>query len=138
MRLEGSIRTFSEEVRENFKQQLEEIARGIARANGGDIEFEFDYGYGSVVNDPEMTKIGEALIRKTFGDESIVNLQPLMPGDDYCYYSAICPSFYCEIGAGSEEKGITAPHHNPKYLMDEDVLPLAVEYIVSLILSRMQ
>ena len=136
MRLEGSIRTFSEEVRESFKRQLEEIARGIARANGGDIEFEFHYGYGSVVNDIAMTKMGEELIRRTFGDDAIVYLQPLMPGDDYSYYAQLCPSFYCEIGAGNKEKGITAPHHNPKYLMDEDVLPLAVEYVATLVLAR--
>ena len=78
------------------------------------------------------------MIRELFGEGAIVPLDFVMPGDDFCYYHKKCPGFFVEIGAASREKGITAPHHNPYYQLDEDALPLAVEYIVSLLAQRLQ
>ena len=42
-----------------------------------------------------------------------------------------------ELGARSEEKGITFPHHNCRYLMDEDALKYGVEYLYQLVRSRL-
>ncbi|MDD4083822.1 MAG: hypothetical protein PHD05_10610, partial [Sphaerochaetaceae bacterium] len=63
-------------------------------------------------------------------------MEPITPGEDFCYYSEKYPSFFMEIGARNEEKGIVFPHHNPKYLMDENALAVGVEYLVLLISSR--
>jgi len=138
MTLIGSVRTFSEEVREQIKEQIRMTAEGIAAAQGASVKFDYKYGYDSVVNDPAMAEKGEALIRDTFGDEAVVKLNPLMPGDDFCYYHKDHPGFFVEIGAGSKEKGITAPHHNPAYQLDEDALPLASEYVAAMFLRRLR
>ena len=138
MVLQGSVRTFSESVRESVKGWIEETACGIAAAQGASAQFDYSYGYDSVVNDPALTKRGETVIRDLFGASAIAPLDLVMPGDDFCYYHKKCPGFFVEIGAASREKGITAPHHNPYYQLDEDALPLAVEYIVSLLAQRLQ
>ena len=63
---------------------------------------------------------------------------PQMPGEDFCHFLEKCPGFFVEVGAASPEKGITAPHHNPLYQLDEDALPLAAEYAAALLASRLK
>lgn len=138
IQLTGSVRTFDQTVRENVKRWIEEIARGIARAQGGDIDFAYSYGYGFVVNDPALTEAAAAVIRETFGPQAVVPIGPQMPGEDFCHFLEKCPSFFVEVGAASPEKGITAPHHNPLYQLDEDALPLAAEYVAALLSSRLK
>lgn len=134
----GSVRTFDTAVRESVKTMIEETARGIAQAQGGDIEFAYSYGYDSVVNDPALTEAASAVIAETFGPQAVVPIDTQMPGEDFCYFHRDCPGFFVEVGAASEEKGITAPHHNPLYQLDEDALPLAVEYVTNLLRSRLK
>ena len=138
IQLTGSVRTFDQTVRENVKRWIEEIARGIARAQGGDIDFAYSYGYGFVVNDPALTEAAAAVIRETFGPQAVVPIGPQMPGEDFCHFLEKCPGFFVEVGAASPEKGITAPHHNPLYQLDEDALPLAAEYVAALLSSRLK
>ena len=138
IQLTGSVRTFDQTVRENVKRWIEEIARGIARAQGGDIDFAYSYGYGFVVNDPALTEAAAAVIRETFGPQAVTPIGPQMPGEDFCHFLEKCPGFFVEVGAASPEKGITAPHHNPLYQLDEDALPLAAEYVAALLSSRLK
>lgn len=137
MALQGSVRTFSETVRQQVKGWIEETARGIANSQGAEVEFSYNYGYDSVVNAPELTALGEDVIRDTFGPEAVVPIQPQMPGDDFCYYHKERPGFFVEIGAASQAKGITSPHHNPHYQLDEDALPIALEYVATLLAKRL-
>ena len=138
MEMEGSVRTFSETVRDQIQRWIGETARGIAASQGAGIEFSYHRGYDSVVNDPKLTEAAARLIGRVFGQEALTALPLIMPGDDFCYYHKNCPGFFVEIGAASEEKGITAPHHNPAYQLDEDALPLAVEYVTSLLWERLR
>ena len=138
IQLVGSVRTFDETVRENVKTWIEETARGIAQAQGGDIDFAYSYGYDSVINDPALTEAASAVIAETFGAQAVVPIDTQMPGEDFCYFHKNCPGFFVEVGAASEEKGITAPHHNPLYQLDEDALPLAAEYVTNLLISRLK
>ena len=138
IQLTGSVRTFDQTVRENVKRWIEEIARGIARAQGGDIDFAYSYGYGFVVNDPALTEAAAAVIRETFGPQAVTPIGPQMPGEVFCHFLEKCPGFFVEVGAASPEKGITAPHHNPLYQLDEDALPLAAEYVAALLSSRLK
>ena len=138
IQLTGSVRTFDKTVRENVRLWIEETARGIAQAQKGDIDFGYSYGYGCVVNDPALTEAAAAVIRETFGPQAVVPIGPQMPGEDFCHFLEKCPGFFVEVGAASPEKGITAPHHNPLYQLDEDALPLAAEYVAALLSSRLK
>ena len=138
IQLTGSVRTFDKTVRENVRLWIEETARGIAQAQKGDIDFGYSCGYGCVVNDPALTEAASDVIRGAFGPQAVVAIGPQMPGEDFCHFHEKCPGFFVEVGAASEEKGITAPHHNPHYQLDEDALPLAVEYVTNLLRSRLK
>ena len=47
---------------------------------------------------------------------------PIMGSESFPTYQRLAPGVFCFAGARSEEKGITADHHNPKFDIDEDGL----------------
>jgi len=136
--MEGSVRTFSRQTREQVKTLIGEIACGIAAANGATADYRYDQGYDAVDNDPELTDIATKVIAETFGPDAPTPMNPVMPGEDFGYFSSCCRGFFLELGAANAAKGLTAAHHNPAFAFDEDALALGVEYNVSLLLNRMR
>ena len=135
--LVGATRTFSPETRDALPEKIRKIAEGICSAHGASCTLDFQYGYASVINDPALTRQCRALIEETFGPQSVLEIDPLMPGEDFSALQKHCPAFFVELGARSEEKGCTIAHHNRHYLMDEDALMYGTEYLVRLVKSRL-
>lgn len=136
VKLKGSVRTFSKQSRELAEKRIGEIAEGIATANGAKVNYKYNFGYDSVYNDEKLSEKVKNMVLKNIDTASLFNMKPISPGEDFCYFSEVCPSFFMEIGARNEEKGIIYPHHNSKYLMDEDALAIGVEYLVQLFINR--
>lgn len=122
--IEGSVRTFSKELRDSLPGMLEQIAGGIAAGNGAQAEVIYERGYGSVINDEKLTDGVRAAAAEWFGKDSVMEIQPVMPGEDFSAFTEAtgCPGCFVEIGTRNHEKGTDKPHHNPKYMMDEDGL----------------
>ena len=120
----GSVRTFSKELRNNMPVMIKEISDGIAASMGAKCEVSYERGYDSVVNDEALTDTAREVIADWFGQEAVLEIQPVMPGEDFSAFTeaAGCPGVFVEIGTRNEEKGTTRPHHNTTYLMDEDGL----------------
>lgn len=47
-----------------------------------------------------------------------------MVGEDFSAYQQAAPTCFWFLGARSEEKGISFPHHHARFTIDEEVLPL--------------
>ncbi len=135
--LTGSVRTFDETVRETIEKRIKEISTATCEAFGTHAKVTYSRGYDSVHNTMSLTQDIKNIVSKQFGEDAIVMLSPISPGDDYCYYSQKVPGFFVQLGTGCEQKGTRAPHHNAKYLMDEDALAFAVEFICALMVGRM-
>ena len=137
VRILGATRTFSRETREKLPHMMEQIISGVCHANGADYTFDFQKGYASVMNDAILTEQSRERIARVFGKDAVLSIGPLMPGEDFSALTENCPGFFVELGARSEEKGCVVPHHNRKYLMDEDALKYGTEYIVQTVLDRL-
>ncbi len=135
--LTGSTRTFDKDTRRSLPLVLEQLVRGICDANGAAYEFRFTPGYASVFNDKALTQAGRQVIQDTFGDGAVLEIDPLMPGEDFSALLDFCPGFFVELGARNEEAGCTVPHHNSRYLMDEKALAYGTEYLFRLVCSRL-
>ncbi|MFP3392566.1 amidohydrolase [Brevibacillus sp. SIMBA_040] len=126
----GSTRCFDEEIRKNIPIWIEKIVKGITDAHGASYEFTYSLGYTSVVNDQNVTKLMEDTIRERWGEEDIVFIDPVMPGEDFSEYLKKAPGCFIQLGAGNPEKGFTYPHHHPRFDFDEDCLVRGVELFI--------
>lgn len=128
----GTIRSYTDPVRELLVSRTEEILAGVCAAFGAEFEFKHSTSCPPVVNDPAVTAfvIGEA--RRYFGEANIHGIAS-MGADDMASFLEERPGCYFWIGARNEAKGIAGRHHDPGFVFDEDVLPLGVEFGLRLI-----
>jgi amidohydrolase len=57
-----------------------------------------------------------------------------MGGEDFSAYQAVTPGTFVFVGAGNGAEGITAPHHHPRFTVDEDALENGVKMHVNVAL----
>ena len=130
VKLSGSVRSFGEEVRELTVRSMERIVKGITEAHGATYELDYRYGYGSVINEENVTKLVEETILEQWDENPLLEMPALMGGEDFSAFSNEVPSCFVLIGAGNEEKGITYPHHHPRFTVDEDSFKDGVKLFV--------
>lgn len=138
--IEGSVRSFSKEIRERLPKLIEQIASGIAAANGASVECVYDRGYASVINDPQLTDEAREVLTEWFGKESILEIGLLMPGEDFSAFTELTgvPGCFVEIGTANEEKGTKVNHHNPRYMMDEDALYYGTAFFAGMVTRELE
>lgn len=118
----GSVRVFNDEIRELIRLKLSTISQGIAQGHGAEAFLDYRYGYNPVVNDEAVTKRLMTMIGDHFPDKRLEDMDPMLGGEDFSAFSKEKPGCYIMIGAGNEGKGITYPHHHPKFDIDEEAL----------------
>lgn len=129
----GTVRYFQPEFREQVPPLMERIVKGIAEAHGASYEFRYDFGYRAVINDEEVTRQAEAAVREYCGENAIERMAPVMAAEDFSSFQQKTPGCFLLIGAGNKEKGITFPHHHPRFTIDEDALAVGVGIFARLV-----
>lgn len=124
--IEGTMRTFSVETQEHLKKRVPEVAKAIANAFRGDIEFEFLSDVPPLYNDPEFTKEIKTYIETLLADEyKVYSIKRAAASEDFAFISQKVPSMYFRVGlSGPGEK--MYPVHHPKMNINESMLPIGV------------
>jgi amidohydrolase len=126
--LRGTLRTYDETDRGFLKRRVAELASGVAQGMRAEAELAVGLGTGACVNDPEITHLVRAAAEATVGRENVpTEDMRLTPSDDMSVFLAAVPGCYFFVGAGNVERGITAPHHNARFEIDEAALAIGVE-----------
>ena len=128
--LGGTVRTFNPEARELARAAIERIVAGVTQAHGGGYRFEYVEGYLPVSNDAELAARVTAAATRALGAEALIDIDPIMGGDDFSAYQQVARGVYFIVGARSEESGATFPHHHPRFTIDERALENAIAVFV--------
>ncbi len=126
--LGGTVRTHREDLREHTRAAIERILGGVTAAHAARYELDYTLGYDRVVNDPNVA----ALVREAAADDRVVELDPLMAGDDLSAYLRAAPGCFFFVGAGGDG---SFPHHHPRFTIDEAALPVLIETMTRAALS---
>lgn len=129
--LAGTVRTFDAELRRTVPAQMERLVAGITSAFGATYDFSYEHGYRPVVNDPALTARLCAVVRRTFAEQTLVELRPTMGGEDFSAYQQKAPGVFAFVGAGNVADGIVHPHHHPKFQIDERSLAIGLRYLTA-------
>ncbi len=118
VRLGGTIRTFSEDVRRQIHAKLREIV-----GEQGTVEIQ---GLTRVlVNDPRMCELVHEAAASVVGEENIVTDDVTMGGEDFASVLAEVPGCFFFVGSAAGPDSF--PHHNPRFDIDERCLPIGLE-----------
>ena len=120
--LKGTFRTFDEKWRAQAHIKIEQMAKSIAQAAGGDCEVFINKGYPFLVNDDELTNRCFKHAKEYLGEENVVELDLRMTAEDFAYFAQELPSCFYRLGVGNQKLGITSNLHTPTFNVDESSL----------------
>lgn len=126
--MEGTIRTFDEEMREYIHAAIEKNARLIAEAAGAEAEVEIGQGTPSVYNDPELTAFAVPVLEQASG-HAVHVIQPQTVAEDFAEYAKVAPAVFAFLGnlpEGVDPAGQPA-NHSPFFTMDEPHMEVGVK-----------
>jgi len=124
--LEGTIRSHDPEVRRQAAEQFRRIVQQTAIAHGTTANIEYR-DYGTVVwNDPELGKQMKPALVRAAGEAGVVEVEPVMGGEDFAHYAQLVPGFFIFLGIRNESIGAVHALHTPHLVVDEAALPLGV------------
>lgn len=120
--LEGTIRALSPETRDRLIEAIRRVARCESEAHRCTATVEIKDSCVAVRNDPDFLRNALAVAERIVGPERVREIKSTMGGDDVGFYLERVPGCYLFLGIGNEGKGLTHPHHNAKFDVDDDVL----------------
>lgn len=133
--MNGSIRTYDEEIRKYLKNRMTEISTQIASAFRAKAEVSFDRGCPVLLNNADLSKDVAKYAKELLGSDKALTQSELLSksadsgkpvkstgSEDFAYISQEVPSIMLSLAAGEPEKGYAYPQHHPKVKFDESVL----------------
>ena len=129
VRLEGTMRIFSEQDREALHRELHALCQKLGEEEELEIRLSISAGYPAVENDPELTRRAELTAREAGYTTRELALRPT--SEDFGRYGLHYPSLFYRLGVG-RTSGRT---HTSRFCPDEQAIPVGIDLMVRLALN---
>lgn len=116
--LEGTIRTFSQEVYKIIKERMNTINKGLMEMFDVKVEIVFRDMYPPVINDRDIYN----MFGKSSLKEHIIEIDPMMIAEDFSYYQQKVPGIFFMLGSKNVKLGFINPLHSSKFNFDNELL----------------
>ena len=133
--LEGTLRCFNQETRENSIAAIERYAQKIASSYRGRVEVDIKKGTPPTINEESCTEIGKNTAEGIVGPDNLVQMKKTTGSEDMAYYLQKVPGLIAFVGAGFAEDDKNFPHHHPKFDLNEDSLNIGLNLYVKFALD---
>jgi amidohydrolase len=120
VRLEGTLRYFTDEVRKTIHDELRR-AFAVADAMGGSGQLEIRSGNPPVLNDARLTALARSAAQSVLGPGKVAAAEQIMGAEDFAFLAREAPGCFFWLGARIDEDPRT--HHSPRFDIDERCLP---------------
>jgi hippurate hydrolase len=132
-KLAGTVRTFSETVREQIRDRMRTIAAGMAAAFQVEIKVEIRDIFSVLINHEEQSSFVADVAREVVGSDNVLMASiPKMGSEDFADMLLAVPGAYFWLG----HEG-TVPLHNPGFILDDGILPVGASLFSRIIEARM-
>ncbi|MEL7092647.1 MAG: M20/M25/M40 family metallo-hydrolase, partial [Pseudomonadota bacterium] len=126
--INGTIRTFDQEVQKMVVRRMEEIVAGQAASYGCTAELEIEYGYPATVNHARETAFAVSVARDVTEGNAHADTTPIMASEDFSYMLEARPGAYLLLGQGEGPMV-----HHPKYDFNDAVAPVGASFFARLV-----
>ena len=127
--MNGTVRSFTPEVRDLAERRLREIVAGQAASYGCEAEVVYNRGYPATYNSAEGVVTATKAARDVSGDEAVVDdFEPVMGSEDFSYMLQKRSGAYLFMGQGP-----SAGLHHPEYNFNDDVAPFGASFFARLV-----
>lgn len=122
-KIEGTLRSYSCEIHNHLKSELQIIADQYEKEYGCKISIDYNDGYDAVINDALL--FSEAKDKISYLQELE---KPVLQAEDFGVYGQHHPTLFCFLGIGD-----TPPLHNSRFDFDMSVLDKGLQLFIDLL-----
>jgi amidohydrolase len=135
--LEGTVRSYREEVRAEVERRMREILEGISLAHGGAFELDYRRNAPATANDPELAARMRPSLERTLGEANVLTAEPTMGGEDFAFFANQVPGLYYWLGvvAPGTESGAL---HTPTFRADDAAVPVGMRAMARLVVDYLE
>lgn len=128
--IEGTIRTFNNDVREFFIKRIREKSKLIANSMLGECEIDIIEYACVTLNDAEITNDIKNIAYNIFSKEAVWDkyYKPSMGGEDFSYYLREVKGCFALFSTITEKN---IPNHNSKFEVNEEKLNMPSELMAN-------
>jgi metal-dependent amidase/aminoacylase/carboxypeptidase family protein len=135
--MRGSLRTFSQVVRDQVVERLGTFVTNIAQAYQAEAHLRFaGEGCPTVVNHATQTTFVKQCAVDELGHEAVIDGDYVMASDDMSLFLQQRPGCYFRVGIAPS--GPPRPHHAPEFEMNEAGLPVGLRVGLNVMLSALR
>ena len=140
VKLEGTIRTFDEEQRNEIHEHVQRLAKLIAEAGGAKANVHIHRWYDVTVNHPELTEWSVPTLNRIGGDGNVQVIDKICGAEDFSFFQKEVPGFFYFLGCTARDKDHTtaAPNHSPRFFVDEACLKVGMKTLAGLALDWLE
>lgn len=123
----GTVRTLDASMREKIIRRMNEMARDIAKAYGGEATIEWQNNAAVTYNDLDLTAQMLPTLQKIAGTENVQLMKATTGGEDFSYFQEKVPGFYFFLGGMTPGNTTPYPHHTPDFKIDDAGMLLGIK-----------
>jgi amidohydrolase len=138
VKMEGTIRTLSEDVRSRVKDLMKQTLDGVTSAYGATYDLQIIEGTVVVVNDPKLVENTLPAMRRAIGATNVIEVPQRMGAEDFSYFQKVVPGFYYRLGSGNPKKGIIAEAHTPEFDVDEECIVVGTKVMANVLVDFLE
>jgi amidohydrolase len=122
VKLEGTIRTFDNGVRQRVVERFEQIARGVGEGMGCQVEVDVKRITPALVNHESITSAVQETARRVLVESSLDSEYQTMTAEDMAFMQEKVPGCYFLVGSNDRARHLDYGHHHPKFDFNEEAL----------------
>jgi len=128
VKIKGSVRTFTADLREEALNRLGELLKEVDTEFEVSSSLELVHGTVPLMNEPNVTRTVLDVAQSLVGDRASILGRPLTVSDDFAEFLTRIPGCYFMLGAMPQGDRVPA-HHSPTFRIDEEAFPLGVKLL---------
>ena len=137
--LEGTIRTFEDNMQRIVHDKIKLTATKIAESAGAKADVDILVMYPATINDAKLTELMAPSLTRTAGTANVSITSPVTMAEDFSFFQKKIPGFFFFLGAYPIEMKLTKQpvHHTADFMIDEKALITGVKALVNLTVDYM-
>ena len=123
VKMTGTVRSLSLPGLRFLQQRVREVAVQVAAANRCEAIVEYPgHDYPPVINDETCWGSVRAMAGEMLGESAVLDLPPVMGGEDFAFYTQRIPGCFVVLGVKQEGDGPVYGVHHPLFTVNEGAL----------------
>ncbi len=135
----GTIRSLDEEMQKILHEKIRHTVTKIAESMDATAEVEIVKMAPITYNDPALTAKMLPSLENAAGKANVMLMDAMTGAEDFAFYAQKVPSFFFFLGGMPIGKSPleAAPHHTPKFYIDESGMTLGLQAFCHLVVDYM-